>query len=838
MRKILFSEGKRIAGIVVLFFIAIGLYAQPGSGSQRGQGSGGAPPLIGTVTGQVVDDNTSEPLMYASIVLYSQRDSAMVSGAISDQTGKFVIEQVPPGVFYISVNFVGYPVVNTNGIRISMREPVYDIGEIRVKPGSALLDEVTVAASRQLMEVGLDRRVINVDQELTATGGSALELMHNIPSVAVDFDGNVSLRGSSNVTILIDGRPSGLTGLSGSESLEQIPASMIERIEIITNPSVRYDPDGTSGLINVVLKKEKRPGYNGMVSLNASTGNRYTGSLNINYKVNKVNLFANYSGRLFNMQGSGFNYRTSFLTDTTYLDQNSSFDNNMNSQNFQFGADYAINNYNNITASVRYSHWNRFSNSFTDYNLLLNDYSLDNYFTRTSDNDFENNGLSYNLSYRRTYPQRFRELTADVSFSDRGSMRSENMIQRPFDLNRNPLDNELQQLEKTFSDGNNWMISAKFDYVHPIGENLKLETGFHSSLRETGTDFNFFNFNHDSQLWIDNPGLSNHFVYNEQVYAIYGIASTMIGKYSFQGGLRAEQAFISADQRTMQEVFNNKYLSFFPSLHIRRNMEKNQSAQISYSRRIDRPNNRDLNPFVSYSDPYDLSFGNPELKPEYIHSAELGYTRFWSKTTVNPSIFYRHTDGMITRFRTMDENGIAYTTRQNLRTGKSFGAELILGQEMLAWWRINGTFSYFRRVIEGSDQQMEMANSSNSWSARMVNNFEFGKGWTAQLSAYYRSPVVLIQGEMRQMYSADMGVRKNILNDRGTINLRLSDIFNTQKFGMYNYGDNFILESERSRNSRMIFLGFTYRINEFDRRSQRRGQGDDDGGAADFDDFE
>jgi outer membrane cobalamin receptor len=838
MKTLPFFSMIRFSGFFLFLVISFGLLAQSPAGAQRGAG-GGELPRIGTVTGKVVDANTGDPLMFASLVLHSQRDSSMVTGAISNESGHFVIEQVPPGSFYLSVNYVGYPRKQVNGIHITFRETVYDMGEIQVEPGAALLEEVTVAAARQLMEVGLDRRVINVDQELTASGGSALEVMRNIPSVAVDFDGNVSLRGSSNVTILIDGRPSALTGLSGSESLEQIPASMIERIEVITNPSVRYDPDGTSGMINVVLKKEKRPGYNGMISLNASTGNRYTGSLNLNYKINDVNLFANFSGRFFNMEGSGFNFRTSFLADTTFLDQNSSFDNNMNSQNIQVGADYTINKHNTITGSMRYNTWNRGGSNFTDYNMLYSDYSLYNYFTRTSDNEFTNNGLSYNLNYRRTFEQRFRELNADLSFSHRTNTREERMVQQPFDTSKEPLADGFQMLENTFSDGNNWMVSAQFDYVHPLGQDRKLETGFRATLREMDNDFNFFNFDHEKQSWENNLGLSNHFVYNEQVYAVYGIFSTMLGKYSVQTGLRAEQAFTRADQRTTSAMYENDYISLFPSLHVRRNMENNQSMQVSYSRRINRPNNRFLNPFVSYSDPYDLSFGNPHLDPEYIHSAELGYTRFWGRTTVNPSIFYRHTEGMITRFRTMDEDGIAYTTFQNLRTGKSYGAELILGQQVASFWRANGTFSYFRQVVEGGGDAMEMANRSNSWSARLVNNFDFGNGWSAQLNGFYRSPVVLIQGEMREMYSADIGVRKNVLQNRGSINLRLSDIFNTQRFGMYNFGDNFTMTSERRRNSRMIFVGFTYRINEYDQRSRRnRGASDMDNGSMDFDDFD
>jgi hypothetical protein len=795
-------------------------------------------PAIGKVTGQLLDDSNNEPLMFASIVIFRERDSTMVTGGISDELGRFAVDRVPFGRYYLTVNYIGYPRMEVGDIVITPRNTEFNTGLIRVIPGAEMLSEVTVEAARQLMEVGLDRRVFNVDQELTASGGSAIEVMQNIPSVAVDFDGNVSLRGSSNVTILIDGRPSGLTGLSGSEALEQIPANMIDRIEVITNPSVRYAPDGTSGIINIVLKKERRAGYNGMLSLNASTRNTYNGSLNLNYKINDLNFFANYSGRIFNTDGFGSTFRTNFLSDTTYMDQRLDFENSMNSQNFTLGMDYQLNRYNTMTFSVMYNSWERDALNNTDYSALGSDRDITSLFNRFSGDGMDNSGLSYTLNYRRTFEERNRELNTDIVFSDRSMTRTEDNVQRFLDLNRNS-NGQPNLLENTRMDAKNWMFSAQTDYIQPLGQDRKLEVGGRVYMREMDSDFNFFNFDHQVSDWVNNSGLSNRFVFSEQVFSAYGMFSTMAGPYSIQAGLRMEQAFVEGQQRTTNDVFSNQYFSLFPSMHLRRNFENSQNAQLSYSRRISRPNNRVLNPFVSYTDPYDLSYGNPKLNPEFINSLELGYTRFWEKTTLNPSLFYRFTEGMITRFRTMDENGIAYTTWENLNTGISYGAELVASRQLASWYRVNGTFSYFRQIVEGGDAMMEMRNDSYSWSARLVNNFTFPKGWSAQLNAFYRSPVVMIQGEMREMYAADMAVRKNVLGNRGTITLRLSDIFNTQRFRMYNYGNNFAIDTERVRNSRMLFVGFSYRINEYDRNNQQRRrtqQGGDDS-MIDMDDF-
>ena len=818
-------------GIIALMTMTVFSHAE--NPEQRGQrGSGGSTDVQGEVKGVLMDEDSQTPLMYASVVLFTVSDSTMVSGSISEEDGSFRIENISPGTYYVAINYVGYPEQLVNDIRISPREPEVDLGTISISPDAATLSEVTVEATRELMEVGLDRRVFNVEQELTAIGGSALDLMQNIPSVAVDFDGNVSLRGSDNVTILIDGRPSGLLGLTGSEALEQLPSEMVERVEVITNPSARYDPDGTSGIINIVMKEQRDRGYNGMVSLNASTGQRYSGSANLNYHVGSVNFFANYSGRMFNSDGYGSSFRTNLVNDT-HLDQQSDFDFDMDAHNFTVGVDYHMNDRHRLTTSFGYNMRDMDRFSFTDYEMLDSQHDLEDAFFRETFNYMDHGGYQLNLSHQMTFDEEFREWTTDFTFSSRGMDRTQENEQVFLD---HLAGDQPDLFENTYTDGSMQMFRIETDYTHPLGGESKLEVGAQAYIRERDHDFAFFDYDHDTGEWVNNEGLSNHYIHGEQRYSAYTMFGTVLGNYSIQGGLRMEYADILVEQQTMDEDYPNDYFSLFPSLHLRRNFTPSQSAQLSYSRRINRPRGRQLNPFPSYNDPYDISSGNPLLDPEYTNSLELGYTRFGERTTLNPSVFYRHTEGMITRFRTMDDDGIAYTTFENLNRGISLGSELALTYRLADWWRINGTLSYFYRQVEGGGDQMELQNESYSWSTRMVNNFTFPRGWSAQLSGRYRSPLVMIQGEMKEMYSADLAVRKNVLNNNGTITLRLSDIFNTQRFKMYNYGDNFTLDSERRRNSRMVFVGFTFRINEYERdRRRERDSMDDD---MDFDDFD
>lgn len=812
--------------------------AQPGQG-QRG-GVEGELPRIGKLTGKVIESEEGNPLMYASIVLNTVKDSTMVSGAITREDGTFTMEELPPGTYFITINYVGFPPQDFNNIRITFREPEYDMGVIGISPSAQVLNEVTVEAARSLMETGLDRRVINVGQEITAIGGTGLDIMQNVPSVAVDFDGNVSLRGSSNVTILIDGRPSTLTGLSGSEALEQIPAEMIERVEVITNPSARYNPEGTSGIINVVLKQQRRPGYNGMASLNAGSAGRYSGSINLNYKVNKLNFFTNYSGRLSDMDFFGNSLRETFNAGSSnFMDQDITGDMGMNSHNIQAGIDYNFNQKNTLTFSSSYSNWNRSFDNLTEYMLYSDLTNPNSLFLMDNETDMLHNSFTHQLNFRRTYDEKHRELIADVSFSTRNMDRNENFFQEFYEQNwANPNGQILEERSNMF--GDNWSFTTQLDYVHPLSEESKFETGYRIQLREMDSNFNFENFNPETGDWINNPNRSNHFIYDEQIFAAYGMYATMLGKFSIQAGLRAEQTFTTADQRSdVDPAYNNQYLSLFPTAHIRRNFENNQSMQISYSRRINRPHNRNINPFLRYNSEYDVSFGNPDLLPEFINSYEIGYQKFWNTTTLNPSLFYRYTNGMITRYRYVDQiegNDVTVSTYDNLNRGISYGTELILTQRISDWWNVNTTLSYFRSIIDGA--QMAEEADSYSWSGRFVSNMNLGSGWNLQVNGFYRSPIIMLQGEMDAMYSASAGVRKNIWGNTGTISLNISDIFNTMRFSMYNYGDNFSMDMERWRTSRMISLGFTYRINEFERRNNRRSRDNGTDDSMDFDDFE
>lgn len=807
------------------------LWATAVSFAQEGRMGGGPamdPNFSGTVKGKVIDKNDNLPIEYANIAFYRMRDSTLVTGGITNANGEFSIDKVPMGRYYAEVKFIGYNALTVEPFVVSPRQPETILGDLFLSAAAENLEAVVVTGQRQMLTHNLDKKVFSVERDINAEGGTALEIMQNIPSIEVDMEGNISLRGSQNVTILVDGRPSTYT------SIEEIPASIIESVEVITNPSARYDPDGLSGIVNIVLKKRREPGYHGMVMLNAGTGDKYNGTVNFNFRQNKVNFFTNASFRMHSMSGNTISDRiTTFNNNTTSaLLQDQDFTRQGQFVNLRGGVDYFINNSNTLTLSGGYSYRNFSIWDITQSDILFN--LRDSSFART--NDGANNGDSYNfaLNYKLTGKQKGQELTADVFFN---SMTGTNTS----DIMQNWL---IGTFDDRFERTNSGFLSDNFtfqtDFVQPVGNGGRLETGLKATIRNQNSDYSFYNFIANS--WIDDALKSNEFQYKEQQYSAYAIYSNTFGegKFSYQGGLRVEQAFTSAIQKaTHDEPIDREFLNFFPSAHIKWDINSKNSAQVAYSRRVSRPNTRLLNPFVDYSNPLFLSMGNPMLNPEFTNSLELSYYYNLPKTRISGTVFQRNTTDIITRFVEVDENDISWSTFVNIDKSESLGVEGVITQTIAPWWRVNGSASYYQTILH-SELLDDRSSKGNSWTARATSTWNLGKNVELQLNGNYRSPSVSVgggsmmfwqsgggQGITKEMYWLDLGMRVNVLNRKGTVTLRVSDLLNSMTFRSESWGDNFSSNLERTRESRIIFLGFSYRINEYRVRRDRQPNGDD-----------
>jgi len=813
-------KNLQLAIIITLGTLAwanLNLVAQPPAGAKR--------PPIGRLSGSVFSKNTDIPIEYAAITLRSGRDSSIVTGTITNQDGVFFLDQIPAGRYQARISFIGYKTTDIKNITITPQKPEVVLATVYLEPITLDLGSVTVTGEKKALQYNLDKKIITIDNSLTTIGGTATDIMETIPSVTVDIDGNVSLRGSSSVTLLVDGRPSQII------SLDEIPASMVERVEIITNPSARYDPEGMSGIINIILKKKRSPGYNGMLLLNAGTGDKYNSSINLNYRLNKFNLFVNYDYRLAHMTGSSVMNRISTRNDSTfYLDQDQESRRQMQFHNFKFGGDYFINNYNTLSLSALYNLRSFSNNDNTDFSYT----DGDNHFTRLTAGDFHNHGQEYGFNYKKTFTQPQRELTADLFYSSSTGKDDEATSQT------DSVSQAFPELQNTYSDRTNRAITIQSDYVQPLGEHSRFETGYKSTFRRNDSDYHLLDYDYSSTTWKTDSIVSNHFIYDQNINAIYGIFSREVGRLQSQIGLRIEQANTISNLITSNQKFQKDYFSLFPSTHFRYTLTETQGLQLSYSRRINRPRPGQIVPFIDYSDPLNLFSGNPKLKPEYIDVAELEHSFANRKTSITTSLFYRQVNGMITRLTGLQEGGVTYTTYQNLNNGISYGLESVITQKFTPWWRINADFSYFHNQLSGTGIAAAEANESSSWNARINSFFRIAKNTDFQIMLFYFSPSVGVsgggrgfhgfsQGRTRENYFVNLGAKHNFMDGRISVFMRVSDIFKTQKFGQTVYGDNFETTSVRRLDSRIIFFGISYKINEgIKERKQKSEEENDD----------
>ena len=801
-----------ITAIIMVNFIAFGQINKKGESGIRD---------AGIVKGKIIDFSTKKPIDYANVTLFSKKDSSIVNGAVSDENGNFLIRNITPGNYYSKISFIGYKTDVINSINITSANKIISLGTVNLISTSVRLGAVVVKADKDMVVTNLDKQVVNVEKDLSSAGGTALDVMQNIPALTVDIDGNISLRGNSNVTILVDGKPTGLAGLNSSDVLTSIPASSIKSVELVTNPSAKYDPDGTAGIINIVLKKKSNLGFNGVFNLNAGSGSKYTGGTNFNYRTGDLNFFGDIAGRIFDFNRTGISNRTNFYSgNTSYLNQNSSSQNNFNMANANLGTEYLFDDYNTLSLSAQYRNFH-VNNSGDINNYLLNDQSsLQNYFTNYSTGDRSVKAMNYSLDYKREYDEKGKEFTASLLYTGIGMNSTSGTNYNYYLVDGSQASIPPSLNNNTNSDTHNMFI-IQSDFIQPINKNNRIELGYKSSISDLGMDYNFYNFDPNNNSWINNNLRSNNFDYKEQIHALYGIYTGSINDLKFQGGIRSEYAI--TDSKLLNEGTNYKdnYLSFYPSVFFAYDFTPLQEFKISYSRRVDRPRPWELNPFTNYSDSLNLSYGNPNLQPEYTNSYEMGYSTIFFDFNIYTSLFLKQTNGMITEISNLANNGITETTYENIASQKNYGTEILANGKLFPWWSINANASYFRSDINDPVLVTGTRNYSYSWAGRINSTWSLAKTLSLQISSTYNSPVVRPQGRTDAIYFTDVAIKKDFMNGNLSVNLRLSDIFNTRKYSSETYGNGFTLLNTGQRDSRILFLGLTYNINNYKQSKDR-----------------
>jgi outer membrane receptor protein involved in Fe transport len=773
------------------------------------------------VTGKVIEKSTNQPLEYASVYAQNTKNPSLVSGGMTDAKGEFTFD-VPAGVYYIKVEFLGFKTIEFKEKEITSD---MSLGSIAVSEEAKQLDEIVIVAEKSTVEIKLDKKVYNVGKDMMVKGGTASDVLDNVPSVSVDADGNVSLRGNESVRILIDGKPSGMIGVNVAQALKQLPADAVEKVEVITNPSARYDAEGGGGIVNIILKKGKAQGLNGSVTGTVGHYENYGLNGNVNFRGESFNLFTTIG---YNNSESPGNYiRNSEYTNPQpgspkYIDEKRENERQREGHNANFGMEWFLTKSASWTNSLSFSK-NDGSNpedvNFYNYDENHNLMSIKNRFNNQTNNS---RNFNYSSNLTKNFKKDGHKLTADFSVSAN-------------------YDNDFSTIsETTISSGLDPVISGtvnnqkqnrnllQADYILPIGKG-QFEAGYRGDFSETLTDYRVEeDIDPTTNTGTVNPLFTNTLQYKEKVNALYTQYGSKLGKFSYLLGLRFEDSNIDVNLLTTNDLNNKRYNNFFPSAFLTYEIGEKTSVSVNYSKRINRPRGRFLNPFSNYSSNINYFKGNPDINPSLTDAFDIGFMKQWSKLTLSTSAYFNSTKNsfqFIQRESGTFVDGIAVieSTPINLATEYRTGFEFTLNYTPYKWWKLNGNFNFFRNETQGDyryinylDQEViqDFDNVAFSWFTRVSSKITLPYNIEWQTNATYNAPQENAQGSSKGILSANLAFSKDILKDKGTLSLNVNDVFNSRKRIFDSNLPQAISHTEMQWRQRQINLSFTYRFNK------------------------
>jgi len=823
--------------ILLAFFTFLVLFTfgqRPGSGGRDFSNM----PAEGVVTGKIMEKSLDEPMEYANLVLYSMRDSSIVAGTVTDIEGNFKMEEVPYGRFYAVANFIGYNKVYIQDIKITPKQKVVELETIYLEPASTNLEGVEVVADKQHVEFKIDKKIVNVSQDLVGSTGSAVTVLENVPSIQVDIEGNVSLRGTENFQVLVDGKPS---VIQGSDALQQIPASTIDHIEVITNPSAKYDPDGVGGIINVVLKKQKQPGLNGVVNASIATGNKYSTDFLLNYRTKHVNIFGgldlNY--REYQMEGESKYETYSYDSISNAIDstnyRNSEMDGKMNRNGYgiRAGLDYYLTDKTTLTLQGRYGYRDRGRDFTSSRNIYTNPATTNEYSQTISESSRGGDYYRINLDLLHNFDSKGQKLEGSVYYANRKTDDWEESNDYETDENWNKINDSVTKI-KTVEDEIDYELRLKADYTKPVGSEGKIEAGYQSRFNYENEVFTYQDYDFDAGNWLDNSEFSSEVDFKRNIHAIYGIYSNTWGTFGYQLGLRGEYTDRNIENVESKEAYVIDRFDYFPTVHISKEFKGDHLVLMSYSRRIDRPGGRELDPFPNYWGAYNVRMGNPSLEPEYIDSYEVGYQKRFEKSFISLEGYYRINKNKITRIKLLQEDGIFLHTWENLNKDYSLGAELMINADVTKWFMFNASGNIYNYRLEGNVQDEEVDKESTNWDSRANLTFKFKPEIRIQLTGMYRGPSITAQGEREGFFMMNAAIRKDFFNNQLSATLAVRDLFKTAKREYISSGEYFYSYDHFQREAPILTLNISYLINNY-RKQKNGGENGENGGEMDMD---
>lgn len=822
---------KRLLFIIVsLAMVSLPVLAQPGGPGNNGAFRQGAPNTgDGKVSGKVVDATTNEPIEYASVALYRAKDSTLVTGGVTNPAGLFSIDNVPYGRFYAKVTFLGYQKKMVDKIMVVPNQKIASIGTIKLDVNSTRLNEVVVTGTSNQVEYKIDKKVVNIAQNLTAAGGTVVDALQNTPSVQTDVEGNVTVHGSSNFTVLIDGKPS---VVQGSEALQQIPAGLVQNVEIITNPSAKYDAEGSAGIINVVMKKQKIKGFNGSISLSAGTNHKNNDNLNLNYKYDKFNfsLGLDYADMGFKINNNS-EAQYSDALGTVYKNQlmNASGQFGRKGKGFRAGIEYTINNNSSLSLSGRVGDrsFNRPMNSYYTDNYPLTSTTV--YHTSLSSGSSSNNFYSLNLDYNLNLNEKGQQLSATAFYSKNNEENPSTIIQ---DTTNNQWLSIIPSPSVQVIKEPNSEYDARFkvDYSYQINEKTRFEAGAQSRINNSSASHRFF------QNDIENLGQLDDLDFKENINAGYATFSSSFKLFDYQLGLRAENENRDVKQKNLNQDTAVKRIDLFPTIHLSKQLPWDMQLQVSYTRRISRPRDWDLSPLKRYQDSQHIRVGNPGLLPEFTDAYELNIQKKINEmSSVSLEGFYRKTNNPIQQFTSVVDD-INYSTVGNLGKDESLGGEMMLNLGLTKWWSIMGSGSIFDRKLSGAMEGVSSKRSTD-WNFRGNTTVRLKTGTSFQLNYLYNAPSLTAQGKRGATYSTSLAIRQDVLKKKGSLTLQVRDFIGDMQTSMTTQTSTYFSNNVFKRESKVFTLTFTYRINNYkadNKRNTQEREMNNDQGAGDM----
>ncbi|TQO38664.1 outer membrane receptor protein involved in Fe transport [Arenibacter algicola] len=749
-----------------------------------------------TIKGTVVEESSGQPIAYATVMVGDNETKKPLDGTTTKDDGSFSLETDATD-YYIEVSFLGFR-TKTFGPPPTQGKTI-DLGKVALSEDAEQLQEVVVQGEVSRTEFKLDKRVFNVGKDLSTTGASALEVLNNVPSVNVNIEGRISLRGSQGVQILINGKPSIIASDEGN-ALGTITADMIEKIEVMTNPSAKYDAEGTSGIINIVLKKEERKGLNGSISVNTGAPDSHSVGVSLNRRTENFNLFTQLGVGLRDMPNDLETRNVDLINNTTILSNGTEY-RNETYYNFVLGTDYHINDNNVLTLSGNFAMEMEDQPSNTSFVALDSNNAISSEWERTEVTDAKNPKFQYELQYKKDF-ENHEDHT--LLFSGLGNFFGKDQSSEFLNTTISGDDNDSRQQTRT--DFKEAIFTFKLDYTNPITDELTLETGAQYVMNDVSNDYEVNNFTNGA--FVNDPGLTNIFEFDQKVLGLYGTGSYEGKKWGIKGGLRLEQTDQNTLLVTTSSANEQNYGNFFPSLHSSYKFSDKVSLQAGYSKRIYRPRMWDLNPFFNIRNNFSVRQGNPDLQPEFTDSYEITSIYILGPASINFGVYHRYTTDVIERITTF-ENNVSTTKPENIGTNRATGIEFNAKYSPAKWLTLNGDFNYNQFKRDGNFESTVFDFSNDQWTSKLMSKIKLPSDFDLEMTGNYQSSYQTVQSDVSDMLFMDLGLRKNIMKGKAVLNLSVRDLFASRVDESQIAQASYEVYNRRQRGT-FVALGFSY----------------------------